>query len=102
VVDAAASQGETYLIETLDADPGARRLGELAFGTNFDITRFSKSILFDEKIGGTVHMAIGAGFPDLGGTNDSAIHWDLICDLRDGGAVDVDGEPFLRDGRYLV
>ncbi|MCD6029724.1 MAG: peptidase aminopeptidase, partial [Thermomicrobiales bacterium] len=68
----------------------------------FDITRFSKSILFDEKIGGTVHMAIGAGFPDLGGTNDSAIHWDLICDLRDGGAVDVDGEPFLRDGRYLV
>lgn len=102
VVDASATQGERYLIETLDADPGARRLGELAFGTNFDITRFSKTILFDEKIGGTVHMAIGAGFPELGGANDSAIHWDLICDLRDGGSVDIDGEPFLRDGRYVI
>ena len=102
VVDAAASQGEAYLIETLEADAGVRRLGELAFGTNFDITRFSKTILFDEKIGGTAHLAIGAGFPELGGTNDSAIHWDLICDLRDGGSVDVDGEPFLRDGRYVV
>ena len=102
VVDASASQGESYLIETLDADPGARRLGELAFGTNFDIARFSKTTLFDEKIGGTAHLALGAGFPELGGTNDSAIHWDLICDLRDGGAVYVDGEPFLCDGRYLV
>ena len=102
VADASASQGEAYLLETLDADPGARVLGELAFGTNFDITRFTKNILFDEKIGGTVHMALGAGYPETGSSNDSAIHWDLICDLRDGGSVDVDGEPFLRDGRYLV
>lgn len=102
VVDAAASQGEAFLLEMLDADAGARRLGELAFGTNFDITRFTKNILFDEKIGGTVHMALGAGYPESGSVNQSAIHWDLICDLRQGGSVDVDGQPFLRDGRYLV
>lgn len=102
VVDASASRGQAYLLDTLDADAGARRLGELAFGTNFDITRFTKNILFDEKIGGTVHMALGAGYPETGSTNESAIHWDLICDLRQGGAVEVDGEPFLRDGRYLV
>jgi aminopeptidase len=102
VVDAAASRGEGYLLETLEADPGARALGELAFGTNFDITTFTKNILFDEKIGGTVHMALGAGYPETGSTNQSAIHWDLICDLREGGSVEVDGEPFMRDGRYLV
>ncbi len=102
VADASASRGEAYLVETLDADHGARRLGELAFGTNFDITRFTKNILFDEKIGGTVHMALGAGYPESGSVNESAIHWDLICDLRDGGSVDIDGQPFLRDGRYVV
>ena len=102
VVDASASRNETYLIESLDADPGARVLGEFAFGTNFDITRFTKNILFDEKIGGTVHMAVGAGYPETGSINQSAIHWDLICDLRTSGTVDVDGEPFLRDGRFLV
>jgi aminopeptidase len=102
VVQATASRGEEYLIETLDADPGARRLGELAFGTNFDITRFTRNILFDEKIGGTVHMALGAGYPETGSTNESAIHWDLICDLRQGGSVHVDGKPFLMNGRYGV
>jgi aminopeptidase len=60
------------------------------------------NILFDEKIGGTGHMALGAGYPETGSTNQSAIHWDLICDLREGGSVEVDGEPFMRDGRYLV
>jgi aminopeptidase len=102
VVDASASQGEGFLHEMLDADAGARRLGELAFGTNFEITRFTKNILFDEKIGGTVHMALGAGYPESGSKNQSAIHWDLICDLRQGGSIVVDGQPFLRDGRYLV
>lgn len=102
VVDASASQEEAYLLEMLDADTGARILGEFAFGTNFDITRFTKNILFDEKIGGTVHMALGAGYPESGSTNQSAIHWDLICDLRDGGTVNVDGQPFLRAGRYVV
>ena len=102
VVDASAGRGEAFLTETLDADPGARRLGELAFGTNFGITRFTKNILFDEKIGGTVHMALGAGYPETESTNESAIHWDLICDMREGGSVQVDGEPFLVDGRYVV
>lgn len=102
VVDASAGRGEEFLAETLDADEGARHLGEFAFGTNFDITRFTRNILFDEKIGGTVHMALGAGYPESGSVNQSAIHWDLICDLRQGGLVEVDGEPFMRDGRYLV
>ena len=102
VVDASAAKNEGYLVQTLDTDPGARVLGELAFGTNFGITRFIKNILFDEKIGGTVHMALGSGYPETGSSNQSAVHWDLICDLRRGGSVDVDGEPFLRDGRYLV
>jgi aminopeptidase len=102
VVDASAAKEEAFLLQTLDTDPGARMLGEFAFGTNFDITRFTKNILFDEKIGGTVHMAVGAGYPETGSANRSAVHWDLICDLRQGGSIDVDGEPFLRDGRYVV
>lgn len=102
VVDASAARNEDYLIRTLDTDPGARFLGEFAFGTNFDIQRFSKNILFDEKIGGTVHMAVGAGYPETGSTNTSAVHWDMICDLRNGGQVTVDGQPFLVEGKFVV
>ncbi len=102
VVEASAARNEPYLIQMLDADPGARMLGEFAFGTNFGLTRFTKNILFDEKIGGTVHMAVGAGYPMTGSVNRSSVHWDLICDLREGGGVDVDGQPFLRDGRFVV
>jgi aminopeptidase len=102
VVEASAAKGEEYLLQTLDVDEGARYLGEFALGTNYDIQRFSKNILFDEKIGGTVHMAIGAGYPDTGSKNQSAVHWDMICDLRQGGQVDVDGQPFLRDGKFVV
>nr|MBA3379827.1 aminopeptidase [Chloroflexia bacterium] len=81
---------------------GSRYLGEFAFGTNFDITRFTKNILFDEKIGGTVHMAVGLGYPETGSRNKSAIHWDMIADLRQGGVATVDGEPFLKDGGFVV
>jgi aminopeptidase len=102
VVEASAEKNETYLLEQLDSDEGARYLGEFAFGTNFDIQRFTKNILFDEKIGGTVHMALGLGYPETGSKNTSAIHWDMIADLRRGGQVDVDGEPFLRDGKFVV
>jgi aminopeptidase len=102
VVDASAAKNEAYLLSSLDADEGARSLGELAFGTNFDITRFTRQILLDEKIGGTVHMALGAGYPDSGSQNRSAIHWDMICDLRHGGRVEVDGLPFLVDGTFVV
>jgi len=101
VVDASAAAGEEFLISSLDTDPGARRLGEFAFGTNTAIQRFTGAILLDEKIGGTVHMALGAGYPDTGSTNVSAIHWDMICDLRQEGEVTVDGVPFLRRGQYL-
>jgi aminopeptidase len=101
-VDATAAKNEAYLLSTLDTDEGARFLGEFAFGTNFGITRFTKNILLDEKIGGTIHMALGAGYPDTGSLIRSAIHWDMICDIRDGGLVTVDGIPFLKDGKYLI
>jgi aminopeptidase len=86
----------------LDADEGACRLGEFAFGTNMGIQKFTKNILFDEKIGGTIHMAIGAGYPDSGSVNQSAIHWDMICDLRKGGQATVDGDLFMKDGEIVV
>jgi aminopeptidase len=102
VVKASATRGQEYLDAVLETDPGARFLGEFAIGTNFDIQRFSKNILFDEKIGGTVHMAIGLGYPLTGSKNRSAVHWDMICDLRDGGELRVDGELLLKDGRFVV
>ncbi|MGH2614958.1 MAG: aminopeptidase [Thermomicrobiales bacterium] len=102
VVDASAGKNEAFLIETLDTDAGARRLGEFAFGTNFGIDRWTKNILLDEKIGGTVHMALGSGYPETGSANHSAIHWDMICDLRAGGEVTADGTVVLRDGQYHI
>lgn len=102
VVDASAAANEDYLITTLDTDEGARFLGEFAFGTNFDIQQFIGNILFDEKIGGTVHMALGRGYPETGSSNVSAIHWDMICDLRQGGQITVDGEVFQKDGKFVI
>ncbi len=102
VVDASAEKGEEFLIEMLDTDEGARRLGELGIGTNYGITEGTGEILLDEKIGGTVHLAVGRSYPETGGRNESAIHWDMICDLRRGGQIDVDGEPLQRDGRFVV
>jgi aminopeptidase len=86
----------------LDTDPGARRLGEFGIGTNNMITRFTKNILFDEKIGGTIHVALGHGYPDTGSENESAIHWDFLCDMKGGGQILVDGQPFYDSGRFLV
>ena len=102
VVDASAEQGEAFLLEMLDTDEGARRLGELGIGTNFGISTGTKEILLDEKIGGTIHMAIGMAYPESGGTNQSAVHWDMVCDLRQGGSITVDGVELQRDGRFLV
>ena len=102
VVDASADQGEELLTEMLDTDPGARRLGELGIGTNYGIATGTKEILLDEKIGGTVHMAIGMSYPETGGKNSSAVHWDMVCDLREGGSITVDGTELQRDGRFLV
>ncbi len=102
VVDASAERGEQFLLEMLDTDDGARRLGELGIGTNFGITRGTGEILLDEKIGGTVHLAVGRSYPDTGGRNESAIHWDMICDLREGGRITVDGTVLQEDGRFAV
>jgi aminopeptidase len=102
VVDAVAEQGEAFLHEMLDTDPGARQLGELGIGTNYSISTGTKEILLDEKIGGTVHMAVGMSYPESGGENDSAVHWDMVCDLRHEGSITVDGTELQRDGRFTV
>jgi aminopeptidase len=102
VVSATAEQGEDYLTQMLDSDEGARFLGELGIGSNFGITTGTRSILLDEKIGGTIHLAIGQSYPESGGVNQSAQHWDMICDLRQGGTITVDGELLQRDGKFVV
>jgi aminopeptidase len=102
VVDARAERGEEYLVSLLDTDEGARRLGELGIGTNYGIDRGTRGVLLDEKMGGTVHMAVGASYPECGGENRSAVHTDLVCDLRRGGRIELDGKPLQQDGRFLV
>jgi aminopeptidase len=101
VVESSASQGEDLLREMLALDAGARRAGEFSFGMNDAVEEFTGHTLFDEKIGGTVHLALGKAYPESGGTNDSALHWDLVCDLRSGSEVYADGELVYRDGRFL-
>ncbi len=102
VISARADAGEDYLLSMLDLDPGARRLGELGIGLNYGIDRFTGSILYDEKIGGTVHLALGQSYPETGGVNESALHWDLIVDTRNVGRVTADGAVVMEDGRWLV
>ncbi|MBM3450884.1 MAG: aminopeptidase [Armatimonadetes bacterium] len=102
VVKAEAAKGEDFLRQMLAMDDGAKVLGEFAIGTNYDIQRFTKNILFDEKIGGTVHMALGSSYPESGGKNTSGLHWDMICDLRDGGEICADGEVIHKDGKFLI
>lgn len=101
VVAASAERGEEYLRGVLDTDPGARRLGEIGIGTNRGIDRPIGAILFDEKIGGTVHLALGRSYPETGGTNESAVHWDLICDLRRGGRLLADGVVIQENGEFV-
>jgi len=102
VVKAAADKNEDFLLKTLDTDEGSRRVGEFAFGTNESITRFTRQILFDEKIGGSFHTALGASYPETGGKNVSAIHWDMICDMRQNGEVTVDGQLFYKNGKFMI
>ncbi len=102
VTQAKAQKNESFLVNLLDSNEGAKRVGEFAIGTNTDIQRFTGSILFDEKIGGTIHLALGQGYPETGSVNTSAVHWDMICDMRDGGEIRVDGELFYKDGQFLV
>ena len=99
VVAARAERGDDVLQAALETDPGARRLGEIGIGTNTGIDRPVGNILLDEKIGGTVHLALGRSYPETGGVNESVVHWDMICDLRRGGRLTADGEPVVQDGR---
>ena len=102
VVEATAEKNEAFLLEMLEVDEGARYVGEFAIGTNKRINRFIKNILYDEKIGGTIHLALGAGFEKVGGKNKSGVHWDMICDMRDGGQIFVDDELFYDSGEFKV
>jgi len=102
VVKATAEKNEEFLIKMLETDEGASYLGELGIGTNFGIQKFTKSILYDEKIGGTFHLAVGNGFSRAGGKNKSIVHWDLICDAKQDTEMRVDGELFYKDGKFVV
>ncbi len=101
VVDASAERGEEFLIAMLDQDEGARVLGEIALGTNYSVQQYTKNTLFDEKIGGTFHAAVGAAYPETGGKNESGLHWDMVCDLRTGGEIHADGEVIAINGRFV-
>ncbi|MEO6434743.1 MAG: aminopeptidase [Tepidisphaeraceae bacterium] len=100
IVNASATKGENFLFSMLDMDAGSRFLGECAIGTNYNITRYTKNTLFDEKIGGTVHFALGAGYPETGNKNESGLHWDMVVDLRQGGYVEIDGQKINVDGKF--
>lgn len=102
VVSAKADKAEEFLNAMLDTDPGARHVGELAFGTNYAIQRFTRNTLFDEKIGGTIHIAVGASLPEAGGKNKSGVHWDMVCDTRKNSVIYGDGKPIARNGRFLI
>jgi aminopeptidase len=102
VVHAEASTGEDYLRALIATDEGAAVLGEVAFGLNYEIDRFTRDILFDEKIGGTMHVALGGGFDEAGTQNKSDLHWDLICDLRQEGEVYADGELVWKAGSFIA
>ncbi|MCX5659954.1 MAG: aminopeptidase [Planctomycetota bacterium] len=101
VTKAKASKNQDFLVQMLDQDPGARNLGEIAIGTNYQIQQYTKNTLFDEKIGGTFHAAVGAGYPESGNSNESGLHWDMVCDLRPGGTITVDGQVISRNGKFV-
>ncbi len=102
VVDASAGTNETFLHQLLDMDSGSRRVGEFGIGTNREITTFCNDILIDEKILGTVHIALGRSYAECGGANQSALHWDIVKDLRQNGEITMDGVPLFRDGRWQL
>ena len=102
VVDASADSEEDFLLETLDTDEGARRIGELGIGCNPGIDRYTRNVYFDEKMNGTIHLALGYGFDYIGGTNVSAIHWDIVKDLRSGGRIELDGKVVQENGSWVA
>jgi aminopeptidase len=102
VVKATARSNQDHLLHMLATDAGSSYVGEFAIGLNSDIDRFTGHILLDEKIGGSFHMALGMGYPETGSTNKSAIHWDLICDLRQDSEIKIDGELFYKNGAFVI
>jgi aminopeptidase len=102
VVKATATKGEKFLQSMLAMDLGAKRLGEFAFGTNYGVKNYTKNTLFDEKIGGTIHLALGSGYPETGSKNKSSLHWDMVCDLRKNGELYADNELIYKNGRFLI
>lgn len=102
VVDAKAERNQEFLDAKLNTDEGARYLGEFAVGLNYGVKHFSKNILFDEKFGGTIHMALGAGYPEVGSKNESAIHWDMVCDMTRDSEIIVDGDVVYKDGKFVI
>ena len=102
VVKATAEKGEDLLHQLLETDKGAKYVGEIAVGTNHNITKFTKNILFDEKLGGTIHLAIGKSYAATGGKNESAIHWDMICDMSKNGKIYADRELIYENGKFLI
>jgi len=102
VVEATSSTNQDFLQSVVATDEGSCRVGEFAFGTNMGVDRFCNDILIDEKIGGTVHLALGRSYPECGGKNNSAIHWDIVKDLRSDGSVQVDGKTVLENGKFLL
>lgn len=102
VVKASATKNEAFLKEMLNTDKGAKYIGELGIGTNYKITKFTKQILFDEKIGGTIHLALGNAYKEGGGKNESAIHWDIIKDLKKDGAIYIDNKLIQKNGKFLI
>ena len=101
VVKETASKNQELLTAQLNTDAGARSLGEFGIGTNYGITRFTKNMLFDEKMGGTIHLAVGAGYPESGSKNESGIHWDMLCDMNDA-EIRVDGDLFYKNGKPVI
>ena len=102
VVKATAEKNQDFLVKTIATDDGSKRIGEFAIGTNEGIKKFTREILFDEKIGGSFHMALGSGYPETGSKNESSIHWDMVCDLRDGGEIRVDDTLFYKNGKFVI
>jgi aminopeptidase len=101
VAKAQAEKNQPFLLEMLESDPGARYVGEFAIGTNYEIDRFSHNILFDEKLGGSFHMALGAGYPETGSHNKSIIHWDMICGMQKDSEILVDGDVVYKNGKFV-
>lgn len=101
VVDATAKRGEELLLSLIDTDEGSHYAGEFAIGTNYGIKEFTKNMLFDEKIGGTIHLALGSSYPECGPVNDSLLHWDMLCDMKDNGEIYADGELCYKNGVFL-